>query len=115
MLKENVLEKRSHVAEVAYFDAHELAVAKKYNTTFHRSKGSKTGDHPFASYMVNKKWILEEEMNNHILRFQQVKKAKIFNDRDKILFRYVHEKFTKAWPFANYRKTHNNNKNIGYT
>ena len=26
----------------------------------------------FASYMTNKKWTLEEEFNNHMLRFQQV-------------------------------------------
>ena len=39
---------------------------------WHRSKDRKGGSHPFASYMLNKKWTLEEEFNNHMLRFQQV-------------------------------------------
>ena len=40
---------------------------------WHRSKEKKGGDHPFASYLLNKKWTLEEEFNNHLLRFHQVK------------------------------------------
>ena len=39
---------------------------------WHRSKDRKGGDNPFASYLMNKKWTLEEEFNNHMLRFQQV-------------------------------------------
>ena len=39
---------------------------------WHRSKERLGGDHPFVSYMMNKKWTLEEEFNNHMLRFQQV-------------------------------------------
>ena len=27
---------------------------------------------PFCAYMMNKKWWMEEEFTNHILRFQQV-------------------------------------------
>ena len=38
-----------------------------------RSKERKsTGEIPSGSFMLNKKWTLEEEFNNHILRFQQV-------------------------------------------
>ena len=73
MVKNNVLKHGSSVVEVASLLRYHLAWAKDYNTSFHRSRGRKLGDHPFASYMVNKKWTLEEEMNNHILRFQQVK------------------------------------------
>ena len=73
MVKNNVLKHGSSVLEVASLPRYHLALAKDYNTSFHRSRGRKLGDHPFASYMVNKKWTLEEEMNNHILRFQQVK------------------------------------------
>ena len=41
---------------------------------YHRSKDRKPKDSPpFGSYMMNKKWTLDEEFNNHILRFQQVK------------------------------------------
>ena len=38
---------------------------------WHRSK-ERLAQYPFASYMMNKKWWLEEEFNNHMLRFQQV-------------------------------------------
>ena len=38
----------------------------------YRSKERKGGVNPFSSYMLNKKWTLEEEFNNHMLRFQQV-------------------------------------------
>ena len=41
---------------------------------WHRSKERLAADNPFASYMMNKKWWLEEEFNNHMLRFQQVPK-----------------------------------------
>ena len=40
---------------------------------WHRSKERKGGEIPFASYMLNKKWTLEEEFNNHMMRFQQVR------------------------------------------
>ena len=39
---------------------------------WHRSKNRKGGENPFASYLMNKKWTLEEEFNNHMLRFQHV-------------------------------------------
>ena len=39
---------------------------------WHRSKDARGGYNPFPSYMMNKKWTLEEEFNNHLLKFQQV-------------------------------------------
>ena len=39
---------------------------------WHRSKERKGGLNPFCSYMLNKKWTLEEEFNKHMMRFQQV-------------------------------------------
>ena len=39
---------------------------------WHRIKERKAGEDPFGQHMLNKKWKLEEEFNNHILRFQQV-------------------------------------------
>ena len=39
---------------------------------WYRSKEGLGEDHPCASYMVNKKWALEEEFNNHLMRFHQV-------------------------------------------
>ena len=49
-----------------------------------RSKEKKGGQNPFGSYMLNKKWSLEEEFNNHMLRFQQVTVSSIF-----ILVNYI--------------------------
>ena len=57
----------SSVVEHAYFDAHELELGK-----WHRSSDTRGGDNPFTSYIMNKKWTLAEEFNNHMLRFQQV-------------------------------------------
>ena len=39
---------------------------------WHRSKERKGGENPFPSYMMNKKWTMEEEFTNHVMRFQQV-------------------------------------------
>ena len=40
---------------------------------YYRSKAKKVKTSLlFGSFMMNKKWRLEEEFNNHILRFQQV-------------------------------------------
>ena len=39
---------------------------------WHRSKERLTRINPFNSFLMNKKWWLEEEFNNHMLRFQQV-------------------------------------------
>ena len=39
---------------------------------WHRSEDIKDGDFPFGSFMLNKKWWLEEELNNCLLQFQQV-------------------------------------------
>ena len=78
MVKNDVLSSGSSVVEVTYLDDYELAWAKDYNTSFHRSRGTKIGDHPFGSYMINKKWTFEEEMNNHILRFHQVKCSQLY-------------------------------------
>ena len=68
MVKDCVTGKGKCVTEVAYIRDHVLAMGR-----WHRSKERKSLDYsPFASYMMNKKWSLEEEFNNHILRFQQV-------------------------------------------
>ena len=55
------------VFEVSFMYEGELELGKWY-----RSKERKGGVNPFASYMLNKKWTLEEEFNNHMLKFQQV-------------------------------------------
>ena len=45
---------------------------------WYRSKQKKDWQSPFASYMLNKKWTLEEEFNNHMMRFNQVTVTSIY-------------------------------------
>ena len=54
------------VMDISFLLPYELEYGK-----WHRSKDN-TGDNQFCSVMINKKWWLEEELNNHILQFQQV-------------------------------------------
>ena len=61
--------------------------AKVENTSWYRSKERKGGDNPFSSYLMNKKWTLEEEFNNHMLRFQQVRV--IFIDCSNVYFYFL--------------------------
>ena len=58
----------SSVVQCAFMYDYVLEWGKWY-----RSKERKGGEHPFASYMLNKKWTLEEEFNNHMMQFQQVR------------------------------------------
>ena len=60
------------VVECAFLYDYELQWATDLGTSWHRSRDRRGGDHPFASFMLNKKWTLEEEFNNYMLRFQQV-------------------------------------------
>ena len=62
-----ILGSGSSVFERGYVPPHLLELGK-----WHRSKDIKGGENNFGSYMLNKKWTLEEEFNNHMLRFQQV-------------------------------------------
>ena len=68
----------SAVTECAYLWASDLEMAKKLNTSWHRSKEKKGGENPFGSFMMNKKWTFEEEFDNHLLRFQQVTVSSIY-------------------------------------
>ena len=65
----------SSVIEVGILNTDYFAFGK-----WHRSKERRGGDHPFASYLLNKKWTLEEEINNHLLRFQQVRLCFIYSN-----------------------------------
>ena len=55
------------VVESALMYEYELEWGKWY-----RSRERKGGVSPFVSYYLNKKWTLEEEFNNHMMRFNQV-------------------------------------------
>ena len=63
----------SSVVEIGLLYDYELEWGR-----WHRSQDRKGGDHPFASFMLNKKWTMEEKFNNHILRFQQVKCSQFY-------------------------------------
>ena len=71
-MKDKILKTGSSVVECSFMYDYELEYAKDYDTVWYRSKEPKSGGSPFASYFLNKKWTLEEEFNNHMLRFQQV-------------------------------------------
>ena len=72
MIRDWILGSGSSVFECSFLYDYELDWAKEYKTRWYRSKDKKGGEHPFTSDMLNKKWTLEEEFNNHILRFHQV-------------------------------------------
>ena len=59
------------VVQCSFMYDYELDLAKELGTSWYRSK-DKDFENPFSAYMMNKKWTLEEEFNNHMLRFQQV-------------------------------------------
>ena len=61
------------VQEAGLLWGSELALGR-----WHRSK-DKMQDQTidFTSYMMNKKWWLEEEFNVHMMRFQQVKSRSV--------------------------------------
>ena len=72
----------SAVVECSFMYDYELDWAKEYDTRWYRSKNTKGGENPFASYLLNKKWTLEEEFNNHMMIFQQVTKSSIYYIKD---------------------------------
>ena len=73
MVRDLIIGKGSGVLEASflYLD-YELKWAEDAGKKWFRSKERKGGVNPFPSYMLNKKWTLVEEFNNHVLRFQQV-------------------------------------------
>ena len=66
-VKDWIIGSGSSVLEDGFLYPSQLKMGK-----WHRSKDKKGDISSFGSYMLNKKWTLEEEFNNHILRFQQV-------------------------------------------
>ena len=57
----------SSVVECSFLYDFELEWGKWY-----RSKDRASGQNPFGSYLMNKKWTMEEEFTKHMLHFQQV-------------------------------------------
>ena len=66
----------SSVVEKAFLYDYELEWGKWY-----RSKERKGGRIPFGSYLLNKKWTMEEEFNNHMMRFNQVTVSSIYSNK----------------------------------
>ena len=64
---EDAVRSGSSVVEGAFLYDYELAWGKWY-----RSNEVKGGDMAYTSYILNKKWTIEKEFNNHLNRLQQV-------------------------------------------
>ena len=75
---ENAVATGSSVILSTFLMDYELKWARDHNTSWYRSKERKGSKSPITSFMLNKKWTLEEEFNNHLLRFQQVTANSIF-------------------------------------
>ena len=67
-----MLRSGSSVVEIGFLLQFEINYGKDYGTSWYRSKGKVAGQMPFTSYLMNKKWTLEEEFTKHMLHFQQV-------------------------------------------
>ena len=78
LIKNRVLERGEAVVELGFLFDYEKEWANEYSTRWYRSKTKKGGDFPFGSYLLNKKWTLEEEFNNHMMQFQQVTASSIY-------------------------------------
>ena len=72
LINKSIMEEGSAVQVAAFLYDYELKLENRTEgKRWYRSK-ERLGNYPFGSYMMNKKWWLEEEFNNHLLRFQQV-------------------------------------------
>ena len=80
-----MLRSGSSVVKIGFLLQYEINYGKDYGTSWYRSKGKLAGKSPFGSYMMNKKWTLEEEFNNHMLRFQQVTASSFYFSKNHIL------------------------------
>ena len=86
MTQDMVLQTGSAVVECGFMYDYELDWAKDYGTRWYRSKDRKSGESPFASYLMNKKWTMEEEFNNHMMKFQQVTASSNYFSRLHFIF-----------------------------
>ena len=81
-----MVEEGTSVVEAAFFNKRYFE--EWYSTIeakVYRSKGKKDLTRSlFASYMINKKWTLQEEFANHLIMFQQVTEESEF-----LLFHYI--------------------------
>ena len=65
------VESESMAVEVAFLYDYEIEHSRKHGTSWYRSK-ERRDPNPYTTYLMSKKWSLVEEMNLHIMRFQQV-------------------------------------------
>ena len=66
------VESESMAVEASFLYKYEIEHARKNGTSWYRSKGRREAVSPYSTYLMSKKWSLVEEMNLHIMRFQQV-------------------------------------------
>ena len=77
MVRDRVLVRGDSVVGAGLLYDYLLDWAKDYDTRWYRSKQKKGGRSPFVSYLLNKKWTLEEEFNKHMMWFNQVRVSSI--------------------------------------
>ena len=78
MLNDTLRDGGSYAFETAFLYGWELQWATDQGTSWYRSKDKRGGFNPFPSFMMNKKWPLEEQFNNHMMKFQQVTVSSIY-------------------------------------
>ena len=76
LIFEKVLSKKTHVWIINYIPRAEYLPYE----AFHISRDTVDGTDPWFNWIANKKWSLKENLEKHILRFQQVSHI-YFNQR----------------------------------
>ena len=80
-----MVEEGTSVIEAPFFNTWYAETYYGIEAKVYRSKGKKDLTRSlFASYMINKKWTLQEEFANHLIMFQQVTEECEF-----LLFHYI--------------------------
>ena len=73
MIYEKIAVAGTAVLQKGYLNAEAYEKYYKVKIKWYRSRERRSNSYsPFCAYMMNKKWWLEEDFTNHILRFQQV-------------------------------------------
>ena len=73
MIYEKIAVAGTAVLQKGYLNAEAYEKYYQVKIKWYRSRERRSNSYsPFCAYMMNKKWWLEEDFTNHILRFQQV-------------------------------------------
>ena len=74
LVKNKVFKWGTHAIAIAIADKESFKhLEEKYDTQLYQSTDTVMSENPFHNWISNKKWPLNEELNMHMLRFQQVR------------------------------------------